>query len=57
VVLLAAFLPLAGPRERRLEIAAFAWVGLVSWTAIGQSRCYGVTSAFWGHFFGSARRE
>lgn len=34
VVLLAAFLLVAGPRERRLEIAAFAWVGLVSWTAI-----------------------
>ncbi len=34
VLLLAAFLLLAGPRERQLEIAAFAWVGLVSWTVI-----------------------
>ncbi len=34
VVLLAAFLLLAGPRERGLEIAVFALAGLVSWTAI-----------------------
>ncbi len=34
VVLLAVFLLLAGPRERRLEIAAFALAGLVGWTAI-----------------------
>jgi len=80
-VLLEAFLLLAGPRERRLEIVAFAWVGLASWTtieyalhrfvphrlrpfsrwhaehhhAIAQSGCYGVISAFWDHFFGSAK--
>ncbi len=34
VVLLAAFLLMDGPREQRVEIAAFALAGLVSWSAI-----------------------
>ena len=34
VVVLAAFLLIAGPAEQRLEIVLFASVGLVGWTAI-----------------------
>ena len=34
IVVLAAFLLVDGPREQRVEIVAFAMVGLVSWTAI-----------------------